>query len=1392
MIEPPSFFERIRAEAAWRCDLLEDDPVLAAPARQLFKQIKNPLFVVSELLQNADDAGARRVRAWIEGGVFYFEHDGADFEEEHLASLCRFGFSNKRHLHTIGFRGLGFKSVFSYGPEVQLTTPTLAIRFSERRFTDPVWDAVATPPDCVRIAVPFGNPEVAEVAARELQRWAADPVPLLFFRHIEALELGGRSVRRVVVEPGPVPGSEWVDLEGTDHDMLLVVRSPDEPLPADAVAEIRGEREDAEFATADAAVQLVLRLNGPHKLYVVLPTTVQWSVPFSVNAPFVQDPARTAIKNPSLSPLNRWLLDRAGRLAAETLLGWLGRNDLPLDDRAEAYDWLGPVKHGADTLAGSVGARVTDAMRAALQDRDVVLTSGGHVRAAKRAFDLPPDLDGIWTEREACALFSPASSGVLAPPIPPSARDAMSAWGLVERVERTKFVELLNACTAEVPRPRDDALERLWGYLESAARAAPYSAQWVRTAPIVPVKGSSRLWRGHQVVVADESVDKLTDDEWSFLAQQLPLVDLGWVERIENTRAASSPAKPDGSRRAADAAALWDRTGLAKGMDLSALVARAALTLSREKTHGDYGIRLARLAARVGAVVPDSFEYLTALETWLPVNLGLVAPTPEDRDLFPPVWLKNHELSAAYERGMSESELRTWRTWVDSPASRLRRFPVPTCTEKTIYGGRRAVQALYKERGGTATLNYPYERNNFKAVDYDFAAEFWAHWHRAAVADPQVWPRMLTAVGRVWSRARDTVHLEIRQEGTKYYQTLGSERLDSRWIHRLRQLACVPNEFDRLEQPGALLRHGPNTTFLRGIEPFVHPDFDRTELHPLLDQLGIRTDPTDAETLLRRLRALAALPLPPEDALERVYAALDRLVARLPGDRAEHVVEVFAAEPLVRTADGAWATSEGVFASNPERIPGVSVLWERVAALGLWRQLGVEQRPTAEMVLDWLKKREPGEKLEGAARQRVRQLLAGMPERVWLACRAWIDLEGRWTPGDKLRYRTGRPADWQRLFSVVRGETADTSMLPADFQAATLLGHIPALEEVNEQRLTSRELRVRPRPEWLSAVAQCVLRIPVTELLAVRAAEVDETPPAEHPDHSAAREALRAEWATADVLEVQPYVQGRLAGPTRATHAVWSGGRIIVQGGSSAYCRELVGVLSAKLVTPAVQEAVALCVERTAPWVEDYFDNQFTLGPAVPVDMATGAGVVPAGAGAPLVEALAATGAVWAVTASQTAGVVALDDTDLESDNSSRESEEGEDEPEPRVHVREHTRSWPTPLAKVLAVLEQEGYLPTRSADRLAHPDGGWADLTRDALVHATAYDAGGGVRRLYWAGEDPLDRGVEIPAETWSHLDRHRRLSRVVVPEGAELRCYPLDALDVFPAQYRLRLRVS
>lgn len=91
------------------------------------------LFTVSyksryflELLQNARDAIVEgkikggKVKAWVDGEVFYFANNGADFTADGVWSICYPAISTKTDLSMVGHKGIGFNAVreISVTPEI--------------------------------------------------------------------------------------------------------------------------------------------------------------------------------------------------------------------------------------------------------------------------------------------------------------------------------------------------------------------------------------------------------------------------------------------------------------------------------------------------------------------------------------------------------------------------------------------------------------------------------------------------------------------------------------------------------------------------------------------------------------------------------------------------------------------------------------------------------------------------------------------------------------------------------------------------------------------------------------------------------------------------------------------------------------------------------------------------------------------------------------------------------------------------------------------------------------------------------------------------------------------------------------------------------------------------
>ena len=84
-----------------------------------------------ELLQNADDAKATKFYVKRSGDYLFVANNGRSFNIKDLESLCRSASSNKVRGTSIGYRGIGFKSVVSFAKEVHLVSGDFEITFSK-------------------------------------------------------------------------------------------------------------------------------------------------------------------------------------------------------------------------------------------------------------------------------------------------------------------------------------------------------------------------------------------------------------------------------------------------------------------------------------------------------------------------------------------------------------------------------------------------------------------------------------------------------------------------------------------------------------------------------------------------------------------------------------------------------------------------------------------------------------------------------------------------------------------------------------------------------------------------------------------------------------------------------------------------------------------------------------------------------------------------------------------------------------------------------------------------------------------------------------------------------------------------------------------------------------
>lgn len=145
-------FEEIRrellGEAKASPNLLSD---LAGLENYISESYHNRSFI--ELLQNADDANATKFKIIKDNGFLYVANNGRIFSQQDFESLCRSASSQKVRGETIGYRGIGFKSVVGFSKEIYVLSGDLEISFSKEKTKLEIPNATKVP--LIRIPHPL-------------------------------------------------------------------------------------------------------------------------------------------------------------------------------------------------------------------------------------------------------------------------------------------------------------------------------------------------------------------------------------------------------------------------------------------------------------------------------------------------------------------------------------------------------------------------------------------------------------------------------------------------------------------------------------------------------------------------------------------------------------------------------------------------------------------------------------------------------------------------------------------------------------------------------------------------------------------------------------------------------------------------------------------------------------------------------------------------------------------------------------------------------------------------------------------------------------------------------------------------------------------------------------
>ena len=1406
MIDRPVYFEHIRRKAAQRWDQLERDPELAGPWHQLFKQVQSPRHVVSELLQNADDAGgddvgATEVSINIVNNEFVFSHNGPDFTEEDFASLCRFGYSNKRALHTIGFRGVGFKSTFSLGDEVRLFTPTLSVAFHRTRFTEPVWIGQnGSMPSRTEVRVPIKDEHRQRELEKNLEEWLRSPASLLFFRYIRCLRIGQQEVRWISGGPGPVRNSEWMALSTDPETKYLLLRSEAEDFPDDALHEIRQERMlsvEEEPLFPPCRVEIILGMEG--RLFVILPTGVKTKLPFACNAPFIQDPARVKIKDPEISPTNRWLLKRAGELAANGMLEWLRREDLEIESRCKAYALFPDVDRDDNSLEGCCATIVEEAFEETIKNEQFLLTEDGSLVAREECISVPSEILGIWTPDQVTKLFDNNNRPILHRNIPSADREKLINWSCFEELNKTDILNVLKS--KHLPRPGTwRQLLDLWVYVSGEVTGHYYNRRGVR---IVPVHGKDVLYAAGDVVRLGEKKLLQSDDDWEFLSEHLLVVNPNWLRFLAKQRRKAEQRNDDVlGKKVETAAAVLKALGLDDSSDVSRVIEQVAEDFfSQGECPLEDCVRLAQIVAKLGASARNSFQFVTRNGNRKSIDQHIIADVNGDLDRFvTDEWYEEHVLHDEYWRKFTSCTESEWRRWITSGRSGLLTF-VPLIPVQHTVWNRDELRMSLRVRGFNDEPYYPYVTSEFIFDDWDFDEEHWDYWESLCGEDAEFWghlfARVLDQPKVYWSKAVSAKALQVATTGTK--QPITHEDLLPSWIVKFRSRPCLRDTRGHYRQPAELLRRTPETESLLEVEPFVRAEYDNEHTRPLLIKLGVRDTPTGPDRLLDRLRDLATVANPPVYEVEKWYHRLDQLFDKCSTEERQKIKDYFANNKIILAENSGWACTAEVFLDADEDVPGAALVHPYVRHLTLWCKIGVAARPTTELVLDWLRSLPSGQKLSQDELRRVRSLLPRYAERIWRECGHWLNLEGEWIPIDSLEFKLTMQSltAWKHLFLPIKQKTADLQMLSHEVCQQYPFSELRSLATSIEDRFLDDfvDLQAQEQKDWITALGNGLRRI-----------TLDEENETKRIRELAGRLA-KTGWQVAAGLKTVPYIDGTPAGTPRSVDVLWKDELLYVEDGPVA---RLFKPIAQELARPfelqEIAEAIKACVERSPEFINEYLETNFKF--VLPEDLRP---LSAEGTGRDAVEAEDEQSQIPEETTSDEESITDNGEDQAEAGNSreplSSTPESGDGQGDDDGYEDESGDSSPSrkppfrpPKPRLIERFALSKGYARDGPDRFYHPDGSWIQKTAGNSFPWERYSASGELQQCYWPKDHCIEREpLQVEADVWElcdkHPDKYTLLLTGPTGEPVELPGHLLrklrdnGRLSLYPAKYRLVL---
>jgi hypothetical protein len=318
----------------------------------------------------------------------------------------------------------------------------------------------------------------------------------------------------------------------------------------------------------------------------------------------------------------------------------------------------------------------------------------------------------------------------------------LANWNCFDEIDKEKVLNILKS--KHLPKPKSWAqLLMLWNYIADDLVGYHYYRKH-KEVRIFPVHGSNVLFSASEIVRLGEKKLLQSEKDWQFLSKYLLVLNQNWLRYLaEQRRKAEQHEIEELENQVEFAYKVLDKLGLSQSSDVSQVI-RTVTNKFYEQEDCDIKdcIRLAQLAASLGASVSENFEFVVRDNFRLSVQDYIIADLHNDLDIFvPDEWYERHVLHQEYWF-FSSCTKEEWKQWILSGRSGLMMFVPIEQMRKRVFGQKNIIE-IVRDRGLKCEHRFPYVTSDFILEDWDFADEHWQNWHSIAQEDESFYGRIL-------------------------------------------------------------------------------------------------------------------------------------------------------------------------------------------------------------------------------------------------------------------------------------------------------------------------------------------------------------------------------------------------------------------------------------------------------------------------------------------------------------------------------------------------------------------------------------------------------------------------------------------------------------------------